>query len=430
MVKEFELINDFNIMYRYPVYIYGAGGYGKDALKCMNYAGIPVQGFFDSNSELQGKKLQDIKIESIDELKKISEQKEIIIIIASISKSEQICQCLKEHEIRLDHVYTWFGLFFGLYFSVMGNKNNKIKPILRDLLEIWKYQKQQEMYYNQAGSVVTKIKAYIDEIENQQVLLVYQPGKVGSNSVEASMEEYNIPVVRLHGVLYPCEQEKRGIHKVFADYIKKKKKAKIITIFRDPIAKDIGHFFQKLDFYENDVAWIVNGIVEQDFQKSFMNYLSAIVPLEIWKKEKDFNNILSHIDYIGQKSPWGATWGWYDEEFKNNLGIDLLQENFDTEKGYSIIKKDNVEIMVLKMERMNYLENEIAVFLELPEFKMKKINQGKNKLYSFAYKEFYEQLHLPKEYVEFYFKNNPFTNHFYNEQQKTEMIEKWMKYVK
>ena len=33
--------------------------------------------------------------------------------------------------------------------------------------------------------------------------------------------------------------------------------------------------------------------------------------------------MICHIDYIGYKSRKGAFWGWYEEEMKNNLGIDI-----------------------------------------------------------------------------------------------------------
>lgn len=207
----------------------------------------------------------------------------------------------------------------------------------------------------------------------------------------------------------------------------------MITLVREPISKDIGHFFQKIDMELPDAGWIIKGLLEKNFQQSFLNYLSVVSPFDFTehnKKQEFTKRLICHIDTIGQRNPNGALWGWFDEELKTNLGIDILNEEFDIEKGYSIVECGNIELLIIKLEKLNSLEAVIGEFIGNEKFKILNDNEAESKSYKYIYRKFKEEVVLPQEYVDFYYKNNPYTNHFYDEKERAEYYAKWKQHIK
>lgn len=102
---------------------------------------------------------------------------------------------------------------------------------------------------------------------------------------------------------------------------------------------------------------------------------------------------------------------------------------FDKEKGYSIIRKDSVEIFVYKMEKLNQLEHELRDFLELDDFCIRHNNNSEEKSYVLTYKCVKENIRLKQAYVDFYYKDNPRMKHFYKEEEIRAFRDKWQKKV-
>lgn len=139
--------------------------------------------------------------------------------------------------------------------------------------------------------------------------------------------------------------------------------------------------------------------------------------------EKNIYNkkMICHIDYIGAKNANGALWGWYEEELKNNLGINLLSNEFDVEKGYSITNYRNIELLTMQLEKLNQLESVLADFVGIDSLELVNENIGDKKAYRYAYKQFQQDVKLPKEYVDFCYKN-PYMEYFYSEADRKKYI--------
>lgn len=80
-----------------PVYIYGAGAYGKRILFDLHCRGIEVTGFIDGNSRLWGSSIEGLPCYSLEAIEKKNENK--MIIIASIYR-EEIAEQLKRRGIE------------------------------------------------------------------------------------------------------------------------------------------------------------------------------------------------------------------------------------------------------------------------------------------------------------------------------------------
>lgn len=429
LIRDLDLTNHFEELYKKPVFLYGAGNNGKVALKILREFGIEPEAFCDTNSAKKGCMIETTIIRSLDELINISQMREIIIIITTASLHyDSIVNILAHNKINCRQIYTFTGLLYASYFNLdacgTGRKLSAMK-------NIWLH--NQRLALNWLQGEVNLYKLLLRGTENRPFVFVYQPGKVGSNTVAHSLRECGVEVIRSHGMNYPsiCSGSTE-IKQQFIDCILSLDTVKMITLFREPISKDIGHFFQKMDFELPDAGWFVKGLAEKDFNSSFLNYLSIVTPFDFTEnnRKKEFcERNICHIDVIGQESAKGSLWGWFDEELKNNFGIDVFNEDFHIEKGYSIIKHRNIELLIMKLEELDHLEDVIADFVGISNFKIIKTNQGKAKSYRYAYAQFLEEVRFPEEYLNFYYKDNRCVNHFYSESEREKYYLKWKQHI-
>jgi len=93
------------------------------------------------------------------------------------------------------------------------------------------------------------------------LIIVYQMGKVGSRSVFESLKESGVkPIFHVHRMIPSnIERVKNGYRKrnvtplnerigpiLYNKILKSKRKAKIITLIREPLGRNISAFFQNL----------------------------------------------------------------------------------------------------------------------------------------------------------------------------------------
>lgn len=428
MVRDLDLVKEFDNLYLKPVYLYGAGYYGKKTLKILNEMEVETKGVVDSNPLLRDEEIEGRKIYSIDDLVSIANKEDIIIIISTKIYCDDVVKILEKYNVKSNNIFTLFGLFYAIFFNINSNRlNKKVQEKIRDSIMAWKYNMKLESYYIQSYlSVVNPL--FLDDTNP---IIIYQPGKVGSNTLETTLAHHGVQVVRSHGILFSCEYGNvHELKKKIIEKIKNKEQIKMITLVREPIAKDIGHFFHKISIDDKDIGWIIKGIMEKNFQQSFLNFLSIVSPFDftVNKNKEQYKNIMiSHIDYIGNKNTKGALWGWYEEELKNNFGIDILKSDFDKEKGYGYMKCGNIELLILKLERINWLENVIGKFVGIDGLKLVNSNQAKFKSYKYAYRQFYNEVEIPSQYLDFCYKGNEYMNHFYTDDECRNLYEKWSK---
>lgn len=115
----------------------------------------------------------------------------------------------------------------------------------------------------------------------------------------------------------------------------------------------------------------------------------------------------------------------FDKELKDLTGIDIFDYPFDKEKGYTWIKKENVEILVLKTEKMNENEDIVAQFVEKPGLKYVNARIGEGKFSKYIYRELKQKFCVSADVLEKQYSNNPQVDHFYSEEEKAEFRQKW-----
>ena len=139
----------------------------------------------------------------------------------------------------------------------------------------------------------------------------------------------------------------------------------------------------------------------------------------------DFNEV---EEYYFKEGFWKGDREWFDEQLKSVFQIDVFRYPFDIEKGYTIIKEGNIELLLMKMEKLNDLEKVIGEFLDIDSFQVRNANLGKQKTYRFALKEYKKTFSLSEKELENLYRKSDYMKHFYSEQERNEFYMKWKNY--
>lgn len=271
------------------------------------------------------------------------------------------------------------------------------------------------------------VKGQLDDhefiIENgTPVVLIYQMGKVGSSSIFAALKEKDIPwpIYHIHYLSEKRLQEAIYWHEIndfkyipehiivsqaLKHFIQKNRNKvhwKIISLARDPIALQASIIFQNLQECFSEVI---------DINEDHLN---------IEKATKLIKNQLS--EHLTRDSHFI---NWFDYEIKEVFGIDIYQYPFDTESGFEIISKGNVDILLLKLETLQQnFKPAIEKFLNISNINLPEANIGAEKKYGLEYKQLIQSLKLPKALCESIY-NTQLAKHFYSENERLKFFSKW-----
>jgi hypothetical protein len=241
-------------------------------------------------------------------------------------------------------------------------------------------------------------------------LLLYQMGKVGSTALAETLLECGKWVLHVHSLnAATLGGDLRGGIKanetpapstvdgfVLARILPKLvDELRVITLIRDPVARDLSEFFQSLSQTEAGNRLLAAG----DYAAIRAEYL--------------VNNTL---DY---------TLGWFDFELSRFLGIDIYALPFDPEKGTAVYRKSNINLILLKSE-IDTQAKALALsrWLEIDSLSIQSSNVSKDKTYGDVYRRLVTEVQLPNWLVE-KATDSRFTRHFYSEQERNAMVLRW-----
>ncbi len=225
-------------------------------------------------------------------------------------------------------------------------------------------------------------------------IIVYQMGKVASMSVYTSLKE-QYPGTTLHRhELIPTEWQDatllnhtNNLHKPLL----------IISMMRDPIARNISAFFQNFE--------VITGVKPADSKFSM--------------KE------LETIYFTNPKMDHDPPYTWFDKNIKRHLGIDIFAQPFPKEEGSARFKNGSIEVLLMKAEIDNTKKEKLIKELtRLNSFELKSSNVGEDKEYAGMYSEFKKSVTIPKEYLDTFY-NSPAIKYFYTDAEIESMRKKW-----
>jgi hypothetical protein len=243
---------------------------------------------------------------------------------------------------------------------------------------------------------------------DRDLILVYTLSKVGSSSVYYSLKQ-KFPYKEIHHVHFLGDtwlSKFKNDHEIFQNNLKtanslfklfKKKRwnVKIITLTRDPIARDISGVFQAWQ-HIFDVDDITKITVEK-----ILDYL--------------YINDFSYSE------------NWFETDFLEYTGLNILNEKFDADSGYQLYSANNTPILVMQLEQLNTVYNKaMNAFMGKGEYVLQQENITSSRASGTLNKKVKTLFRLPLNKIDTIY-NSKYINTFYSTAQIKSFKDKWMK---
>lgn len=390
---------DFEELQYKEIILFGASNFGiklkqvMDTLRLENPGGGVgiVKYFADNDVDKWDTYIDGVKVLSLDKFISYCHLNPIKVIIFISSSYVEIESQLSLYKLE-NPIYRYESLFNMIKIDFI-RRNKTLKNMYIKSFSKWVEQKLTD------NLLSISINSYI----NNCAYWICSIPKTGNTSMKLSLRNYrlNAFTVNLFSVIDKSYQDIRNLLNSLKGNIK------IFTMVRDPLAQKISVVFQMKEFLEIEFG-------TTDLQEIFNRILC-------YNK-----NILSEefLPYIGVNSDFEL---WFNE-MKNVFGIDIFEYNFDIERGYSIIKKDNIEILVLKLEKISELNKIIGNFINIEDFKLNTFNDASHKNYKDNYEIFQKTFKIPENYFQKIYKNK-YIEHFYSPDEINNFRDKWQNNV-
>ena len=251
-------------------------------------------------------------------------------------------------------------------------------------------------------------------MHGREPLWIYQMGKVGSSTIKRSLNaiSHHYATFFVHdltqAVIDDMEQAYQKSwsasynpqHLWQSQYIRKQidqqkwvGRCKVISLVRDPVARNISSFFNNIYLHYN-----LDTLNVDEALKRFLDDFDHDTPLV-----------------------------WFDRELKTVCGLDVFESAFPKEQGYQIYHEEKVDVLVLRLESLSMCVKEaFKDFLGIDGIQLENANIGKNKNYSSLYRKFLDSVSLPSSYLDVMY-NSDFSRHFYTEKEIETFRLKWIK---
>lgn len=403
MINELELIENIGVLHEHKVVLYGAGSRGGKIQAELKGRGVHIHSFCDSNVKKWGLTLSGVKIISPAKLKQLDSEEEIVVIISSALFVEEIINMLESLELRTKYIATLFGLNLAL--------NQNRTETANTFPEKW--ERVTRIYKKRENWRLTHIKNFMSASN----ILVYQPAKVGSQTIMNSLLAAGVTDSFLSGHLHTlnCTEMDSAVKELISLKLESLKAAgtiKIITLVREPVGRDLSFMFEVMGCFDEEVAAV---------NSSFIGTCSRRL-----EKIASDGGFLFNMP----SNRYGFQFEWFDHEIKAVFDIDIFSHPFDREKGYSVIKQGNTEVLVMKLEKLDFLAGVVGEFVGVPDLPLIKFNESGDKQYKYLYPNVKEAIRIAPELISLYYDNNPRMNHFYTEEEKALFLKKWAKNIR
>ena len=262
-----------------------------------------------------------------------------------------------------------------------------------------------------------------EERRGEAAIIVYQMGKVGSSTAVASLRASGLRQ-RIHHIhsltgqgfdsrkhmyerMFPGQpiDMQRMRHLLVSEQLQKRlakhggaPKWKVISLVRDPVARNISDFFQVIDY------WLPN----------FEERVNA-GELDVDELISTFMREYHHDEPLN----------WFDIELKKVLGVDVFACEFPKSEGFKIYRRNRIEALVMTLEQLNTSSAAaFGDFLGLENVKIVDANAAEDKNYNMLYKQFKSGLKLPHEYLEKMY-SSKYAQQFYSADEIQRFFNKW-----
>jgi hypothetical protein len=254
---------------------------------------------------------------------------------------------------------------------------------------------------------------------DNDLILVHQMGRAASMTLTNTIRSMDLgqPVFHTHWLNVNSVKERVDringwknsglgplnvrVSEILAPEIDKRLEARqwqLVSVIREPVARNVSAFFLDIDRFFNDFStqYKRGNISLDQMQEVFLDEFPHEMPLD-----------------------------WFEREVEEPFGINIFKTRYDESKGYSMAKKKNISLLVIKLDKLNDCYKSA-----LHEFFGKKpkelVNTHVTNTSSLAtiYKEFIANAHFPESYLDRMY-DCKYARHFYSETEINNFREKW-----
>ena len=176
---------------------------------------------------------------------------------------------------------------------------------------------------------------------------------------------------------------------------------RIITLVRDPVRRNLSAFFQTLNTF----------------------YLDTGFPDRIRNMDPSVSEELA--DYFVKHFKHHYPLDWLYREFKTTLGLDLLAQEFDPQKGFKIYHHHGSKILLIRFENLyDCAQQAFESFLGLKNLKLSERNVSNEKYYSKVYAEVLKDMVLPELLLKNIY-SSPYVRRFYTPDEIEQFAARW-----
>lgn len=245
-----------------------------------------------------------------------------------------------------------------------------------------------------SASVVTAIAQAYQEIQSDTPVYHSHYISIYEKVTERARQDLENPNLALAGI----ERRDRVVRENLLTQLKNNRPIKIISLVRDPVARNVSTFFFAFPQFVPD--WK---------EREAQNLLPASTLNTIFESKRKFIQ---------------TALNWFDEQIKDTLGLDVYAVPFDTARGWQVYKKGQVELLLLRMEDLHRTgEDALRKVLHLPHLKMVKVNTGEEREAYELYRRFLTHP-ISQEYLEMTYATK-LARHFYTKAEIEQFIQRW-----
>jgi hypothetical protein len=286
---------------------------------------------------------------------------------------------------------------------------------------------QKEFKQSLPSSQISTEKTQNDEQQinssiNRNPIFVYQMGRVGSISIFESLRNaytdlaIEIPIYHFHYLANFGKLAERA-KKDFVDptkFLESLESHKtnretvlnlpaqifnIVSLVRDPIARNVSTFFHALDEFIPD-----------------------------WEQRRNEGNLdvnELHRVFLSKDSYIWTALNWFDEQVTPVFGLNVFATPFSTDLGYKIYSSPKANLLVIRLENLNDCVNQaLHEFLGIDNFRLLRINTGEDRKTGGLYRLFMTKP-LPEGYIDRMY-DTKLAKHFYTVVELDAFKRNWM----
>ena len=267
----------------------------------------------------------------------------------------------------------------------------------------------------------TALKILLSDFRRRPPVLVYQMGKVGSAAVAQALAEalrpspiYHVHFLSADGIrdvdtfLRRTGLNRRGGHLTISRALRRRlrwrpsRPWRIVTLVRDPIARDLSDVFQNAALICSEVLDRRGGIDPA----AASNWLQA--------------------RWAAFDPDTDPTATWFDRELIPVFGIDVYATPFDHAAGFSILRQPEAEVLILRQEDLSRaFAPAMRAFFKLAAVPaLPRCNVTSRSAGAGPHRRLQETLRLPAGTCERIYATR-YARHFFTRQERRRLIHRW-----